>query len=150
MSRLVRLASLLGTQTLSPLARVLTRVILISLSGAKLSRLPPRNRTPRESLRQMKSEALQLARPSGETKCPVLCSRGKISLGGEHADQGRSFQGCNKREPSPKTAQILNSRRANTHVPWPGTCTASTVSPPLCPSADRQPIARRRFRSRNS
>src|SRR6476619_7402165 len=87
MPGLVRLASLLGTQTSSPLARVLTRVILISLSGATPSRSLPHIRTRSGPATVREGELAACPAQATETKWPVLCSRGNSYLGGEETDQ---------------------------------------------------------------
>src|SRR4051812_38343497 len=108
MSGLVRLALLLGTQTSSPLARVLTRVIQISVSDATSSRPSPRNRTHGRACRYEKMSFAALPGPSRKPNARCFVPEAIHILGGNETDQGhRTFQGCNNCEPSPKTAQIV-------------------------------------------
>src|SRR4051812_22054373 len=131
----------------SPLARVLKRVIQISINGATASR-PTDPKSNMSWAGATSREAWSAGGPTqrGNQMPGALFQREFTSWGWRYRTGQPVLPGLQQNRAVAKDGANRHSRRAKTHVPWPGTRTTSSIPPPLRAGIDRQSDPRRRFR----
>ena len=86
-------------------------------------------------------------------QCPIrhlarVCFRGhRLRI---ESACGRMPQDLHRRGATPNRADASTLRSSTVYVAWSGTCSAPSLSAPLCPRADRQPGAWRCLRPRHA